>query len=79
MKSLRLLQDRTLSSWYLVWWLRGDEVYSNVKKSFLQNELREYVYVKQLKGFKSKEESENVYKLRGAMYGLRQAPKTSYS
>ena len=50
-----------------------------MKSAFLHGELSEDVYVEQPKGFESREEGGKVYKLRKAMYGLRQAPRAWYS
>lgn len=59
---------------------RGWEVYQlDVKSAFLHRELSEEVYVEQPKGFESGEDSDKVYKLKKALYGLRQAPRAWYS
>lgn len=51
----------------------------DVKSAFLQGELSEDVFVEQPKGFEVDGESEKVYKLKKALYGLRQAPRAWYS
>nr|GEY05397.1 ribonuclease H-like domain, reverse transcriptase, RNA-dependent DNA polymerase [Tanacetum cinerariifolium] len=47
----------------------------DVKSAFLHGDLKEEVYVTQLEGFIQQENSEKVYKLTKALYGLRQAPR----
>ena len=47
----------------------------DVKSAFLNGELEEEVYVVQTPGFEQKESEEKVFKLRKALYGLRQAPR----
>ena len=47
----------------------------DVKTAFLYGELKEEVYVKQPEGFVVKGSENKVYKLRKALYGLRQAPR----
>lgn len=51
----------------------------DVKSAFLHGELKEDVYVEQPKGFEINGEREKVYKLKKALYGLRQAPRAWYS
>ena len=51
----------------------------DVKSAFLHGELQEEVYVQQPAGFITKGKENHVYKLRKALYGLRQAPRTWYS
>ena len=51
----------------------------DVKSAFLHGELKEDVYIEQPRGFELKENGEKVYKLRKALYGLRQAPRAWYS
>lgn len=51
----------------------------DVKSAFLHGELSEDVYVEQPKGFESEDDSQKVYKLKKALYGLRQAPRAWYS
>jgi len=46
----------------------------DVKSTFLNGPLGEEVYVRQLPGFEVKGEEMKVYRLRKALYGLRQAP-----
>ena len=46
-----------------------------VKMAFLHGVLKEEVYVTQPEGFEIKGEADKVYKLRKALYGLRQAPR----
>jgi hypothetical protein len=47
----------------------------DVKSSFLNGELKEEVYVEQPQGFIIQGEEEKVYKLRKALYVLKQAPR----
>ncbi|GJX35910.1 ribonuclease H-like domain, reverse transcriptase, RNA-dependent DNA polymerase, partial [Tanacetum coccineum] len=47
----------------------------DVKKAFLQGELKEGVYVIQPEGFEKPGEERKVYKLAKSLYGLRQAPR----
>ena len=46
----------------------------DMKTSFLHGELSEDVYVSQPKGFEKRGEEHKVFKLRKALYGLRQVP-----
>lgn len=55
---------------------KGWEIHHlDVKTMFLHAELKEEVYVTQPEGFKVKGEEDKVYKLRKALYGLRQDPR----
>ena len=55
---------------------KGWEIHHlDVKTAFLHGELKEEVYVGQHEGFEVKGEEDKVYKLRKALYGLRQAPR----
>jgi hypothetical protein len=55
------------------------EVYQlDVKSAFLHGELSENVYVDQPQGYQKGGKNE-VYKLKKALYGLRQAPRAWYS
>ncbi|GJS09496.1 retrovirus-related pol polyprotein from transposon TNT 1-94 [Tanacetum coccineum] len=47
----------------------------DVKKTFLNGELREEVYVSQLEGFVDPDNPTHVYKLKKAMYVLKKAPR----
>ncbi|CAJ2638092.1 unnamed protein product [Trifolium pratense] len=51
----------------------------DVKSAFLNEELKEEVYVQQPQGFVSKGQEEKVYRLKKALYGLKQAPRAWYS
>nr|GEV25907.1 retrovirus-related Pol polyprotein from transposon TNT 1-94 [Tanacetum cinerariifolium] len=50
----------------------------DVKKSFLNGELREEVYVSQPEGFVDQDNPTHMYKLKKALYGLKQAPHVWY-
>ena len=47
----------------------------NVKSAFLNGMLQEEVYVEQPKGFVDPHRPDNVYKLKRALHGLKQAPQ----
>ena len=47
----------------------------DIKSAFLNDILKEEVYVKKPPGFESKEFPDHVYKLDKALYGLKQAPR----
>lgn len=51
----------------------------DVKSAFLNGFLEEEIYVDQPPGFVKKGEEEKVYKLKKALYGLRQSPRAWYS
>ncbi|GKA82219.1 retrovirus-related pol polyprotein from transposon TNT 1-94 [Tanacetum coccineum] len=51
----------------------------DVKTSFLNDILREEVYVSQPDGFVDQDNPNHVYKLKKALYGLKQAPRISQS
>ncbi|GJX30069.1 retrovirus-related pol polyprotein from transposon TNT 1-94 [Tanacetum coccineum] len=50
----------------------------DVKTAFLNEELREEVYVSQPKGFVDQDNPNHVYRLKKALYGLKKAPRTWY-
>ena len=51
----------------------------DVKSSFLNGEILEEIYIKQLEGYEIPRKEHHVYKLRKALYGLKQAPRAWYS
>ncbi|GJX14814.1 retrovirus-related pol polyprotein from transposon TNT 1-94 [Tanacetum coccineum] len=50
----------------------------DVKTTFLNDILREEVYVSQLDGFVDQDNLNHVYKIKKALYGLKQAPRAWY-
>ena len=50
----------------------------DVKSTFLNGELKEEVYLEQPEGFVQKEKEHLVYRLKKALYGLNQAPRSWY-
>ncbi|GJU26306.1 retrovirus-related pol polyprotein from transposon TNT 1-94 [Tanacetum coccineum] len=50
----------------------------DVKTAFLNDELKEEVYVSQLEGFVDQDNPSHVYKLKKALYSLKQAPRAWY-
>jgi hypothetical protein len=50
----------------------------DIKSAFLNGPIKEEVYVKQPRGFESKEYPNHVYKLHKALYVLKQAPRAWY-
>nr|GEU99160.1 hypothetical protein [Tanacetum cinerariifolium] len=50
----------------------------DVKRTFLNGEIKEEVYVSQPEGFVDQDNPSHVYKLKKALYGLKQAPHASY-
>jgi hypothetical protein len=50
----------------------------DVKSDFLNDPIKEEVYVEQLSGFESEEHPNHVYKLHKMLYGLKQAPRAWY-
>ncbi|GKA74697.1 retrovirus-related pol polyprotein from transposon TNT 1-94 [Tanacetum coccineum] len=50
----------------------------DVKTTFLNDELKEKVYVSQPEGFVNQDNPSHVYKLKKALYGLKQAPRAWY-
>lgn len=51
----------------------------NVKSAFLNGILQKEVYVEQPKGFKDSHMSNHVYRLKKALYELKQAPRVWYN
>ena len=47
----------------------------DVKSAFLNDDLKEEVYVEQTLGYEKKDEEGKIYKLKKALYGLKQAPR----
>jgi hypothetical protein len=50
----------------------------DVKSTFLNDPIKEEVYVEQPSGFKSEEHPNHVYKLHKTLYGLKQASRAWY-
>ncbi|GJZ50789.1 retrovirus-related pol polyprotein from transposon TNT 1-94, partial [Tanacetum coccineum] len=50
----------------------------DIKTAFLNDELKEEVYVSQPEGFVDQDNPSHVYKLKKALYGLKQAPRVWY-
>jgi hypothetical protein len=50
----------------------------DVKSAFLNGYINEKVYVEQPPGFEDEKKSNHVYKLRKALYGMKQAPRVCY-
>ncbi|GKF02081.1 retrovirus-related pol polyprotein from transposon TNT 1-94, partial [Tanacetum coccineum] len=50
----------------------------DVKTAFLNDELKEEVYVSQLEGFVDQDNPSHMYNLKKALYGLKQAPRAWY-
>ena len=50
----------------------------DVKSAFINDPLKDLVYVKQPPGFEDPHFPNNVYKLNKALYGLKQAPRVWY-
>ncbi|GKD86689.1 retrovirus-related pol polyprotein from transposon TNT 1-94 [Tanacetum coccineum] len=50
----------------------------DVKKTFLNGELKEEVYISQPEGFVDQENPSHMYKLKKALYSLKQAPRVWY-
>ncbi|GJY29401.1 retrovirus-related pol polyprotein from transposon TNT 1-94, partial [Tanacetum coccineum] len=50
----------------------------DVKTTFLNDELKEEVYVSQPEGFVDPDHPTHVYRLKKALYGLKQAPHAWY-
>ncbi|GKC48264.1 retrovirus-related pol polyprotein from transposon TNT 1-94, partial [Tanacetum coccineum] len=50
----------------------------DVKTDFLNGELKEEVYVSQPEGFVDQDNPSHVYKLKKALYDLKQAPRAWY-
>ncbi|GJS57519.1 retrovirus-related pol polyprotein from transposon TNT 1-94 [Tanacetum coccineum] len=50
----------------------------DVKMDFLNDELKEEVYISQPEGFVDQDNPSHVYKLKKALYGLKQAPRAWY-
>lgn len=60
--------------------LRGWNVFQlDVKSAFLHGELSETVFVDQPQGYQKRGEEHKVYRLKNALYGLRQAPRACYN
>ena len=59
---------------------KGFKIYQmDVKSTFLNEELKEEVYMEQLEGFNLAEIKDFVCKLKKTLYGLKQAPRAWYA
>jgi hypothetical protein len=51
----------------------------DVQSAFLNGYIKEEVFVEQVQGFEVQGKQHQVYKLKKALYGLNQAPRTWYA
>ena len=59
--------------------IRGWKIYQmDVKTSFLNGEVEEDIFIEQLEGFVIHGKESHVYKLKKALYGVKQAPLAWY-
>nr|GEY06764.1 retrovirus-related Pol polyprotein from transposon TNT 1-94 [Tanacetum cinerariifolium] len=70
-EAIRIFIDNTVHKNMIIYQM-------DVKTAFLNGELKEVVYISQPEGFVDQDNPSHVYKLKKALYSLKQAPRTWY-